>query len=103
MWTRRSVSGSQVPTLIPRRVAASLGRLLLRLEFLEHLHPSLKLVLLSTPCGRLRRRFVTFSVDKKSVFNELRIVHNALSTPWSGWFKFSLTEVHRRWWRGSWF
>src|SRR5258708_3632129 len=101
--TRQSVSGSQVPTLIPRRVAASLGRLLLRLEFLEHLRPSLKLILLSTPCGRLWRRFVTFSVDKKSIFNELRIMHNTLSTPWSGWFKFSLTEVRRRWQRGDWF
>src|SRR5258708_21515001 len=103
MRTRRSVSGSQVPTLIPRRAAASLGRLLLRLEFLEHLHPSLKLVLLSTPCGRLWRRFVMFSVDKKSVFNELRIVRNALLMPWSGWFKFSLMEGRRRGQRGSWF
>src|SRR5260221_1692841 len=101
MWTRRSVSGSQVPTLIPRRAAVSLGQLLLHLEFLEHLHPSLKLVLLSMPCGRLQRRFVTFSVDKKSVFSELRIMRNALSTPWSGWFKFLLMEGHRRWWRGS--
>src|SRR5258707_15829635 len=89
--------------LIQRRAAASLGWLLLCLEFLECLCLSLKLVLLSTPCGRLRRRFVTFSVDKKSIFNELRIVCNALSTPWSGWFKFLLMEVHRRWWRGSWF
>src|SRR5258708_30227802 len=88
MWTRRSVSGSQVPTLIPRRAAASPGRLLLCLEFLEHLHPSLKLVLLSTPCRRLRRQFMMFSVDKKSVFNELTILHNALSTPCSGCFKF---------------
>src|SRR5260221_10233705 len=103
MQTRQSVSGSQVPTLILRRVAASPGRLLLRLGFLEHLHPSLKLILLSMPCGRLQRRFVMFSVDKKSVFNELRIVRNALSMPWSGWFKLLLTEVRGRWQRGSWF
>src|SRR5258708_38923754 len=103
MWRRRSVSGSQVPMLIPRRVAVSPGRLLLCLEFLEHLHPSLKLVLLSMPCRRLQRRFVTFSVDKKSIFNELRIMRNALSMPWSGWVKFSLTEVRGRWQRGRWF
>src|SRR5258708_4653414 len=89
--------------LIPRRAAASLGWLLLHLEFLEHLHLSLKLVLLSTPYRRLRRRFMTFSVDKKTIFNELRIVCNALLTLWSGWFKFSLMEVHGRWQRGSWF
>src|SRR5260221_8314987 len=103
MQTRQSVSGSQVPMLIPRRVAASPGQLLLHLEFLEHLHPSLKLVLLLMPCGRLQRQFMTFSMDKKSIFNELRIVCNALSMPWSGWFKFSLMEVCGRWWRGSWF
>src|SRR5258708_6410551 len=89
--------------LILRRAAASPGWLLLRLKFLEHLHLSLKLVLLSMPCGRLWRQFVMFSMDKKSIFNELRIVRNALSMLWSGWFKFSLTEVHGRWWRGSWF
>src|SRR6266436_1962865 len=89
--------------LIPRRVAAYLGQLLLCLEFLEHLCLSLKLVLLSMPYGRLQRQFMTFSMDKKSVFNELRIVCNALSTPWSGWFKFLLMEVRGRWRRGSWF
>src|SRR5258708_15631888 len=103
MRTRQSVSGSQVPTLIPRRVAASPGWLLLHLEFLEHLRPSLKLVLLSMPCRRLWRRFVTFSMDKKSIFNKLRIMHNALLMLWSSWFKFSLTEVRGRWRRGSWF
>src|SRR6266436_6553834 len=102
VWTRQSVSGSQVPMLIPRRVAASLGWLLLCLKFLEHLHLSLKLILLSMPYRRLWRRFVTFSMDKKSVFNELRIVCNAPLTLWSGWFKFLLTEVHGRWQRGSW-
>src|SRR5260221_14022931 len=103
MQTRQSVSGSQVPPLIPRRVAASLGQLLLCLKFLEHLHLSSKLILLSMPYRRLQRRFVTFSMDKKSVFNELRIVGNAPLTPWSGWFKFSLMEVHRRGGRGGWF
>src|SRR5258707_5448159 len=103
MQTRQSVSGSQVPTLIPRRAAASLGQLLLHLEFLEHLHLSLKLILLLTPYGRLWRQFMMFSVDKKSIFNELRIVCNALLMLWSGWFKFLLTEEHGRWERGSWF
>src|SRR5258708_4438648 len=103
MQTRQSVSGSQVPTLIPRRAAASLGQLLLHLKFLEHLCLSLKLILLSTPCRRLWRQFMMFSVDKKSIFNELRIMHNALLTPWRSWFKFLLTEVCRRWERGSWF
>src|SRR5258708_35503474 len=101
MWTRRSVSGSQVPTLIPRRVTASPGQLLLCLEFLEHLHLSLKLILLSMPCGRLQRQFMMFSVDKKSVFNELRIVHNALSMLWSGWFKLSVIEAGGRWGEGG--
>src|SRR6266436_7935074 len=82
--------------LIPRRVAAYLGQLLLCLEFLEHLHLSLKLVLLSMPYGRLQRQFVTFSMDKKSVFNELRIMCNAPLMLWSSWFKFLLMEVHRR-------
>ena len=43
------------------------------------------------------------SMDKKSGFNELRIMCNALLTLWSGWFRFSLMEVHRKWQRGSWF
>src|SRR6266436_6162149 len=89
--------------LIPRRVAAYLGQLLLCLEFLEHLCLSLKLILLSMPYRRLQRQFVTFSVDKKSVFNELRIVCNTPLMLWSSWFKFSLMEVCRRWQRGSWF
>src|SRR6266436_5019147 len=89
--------------LIPRRAAASLGQLLLCLEFLECLCLSLKLVLLLMPYRILQRRFMTFSMDKKSIFNELRIVCNAPLTLWSSWFKFLLTEVHGRWQRGSWF
>src|SRR5260221_684146 len=103
MQTRQSVSGSQVPMLILRRVAVSPGQLLLCLEFLEHLRLSLKLVLLSMPYRRLWRRFVTFSVDKKSIFNELRIVCNAPLTPWSGWFKVLLIEEDGRGQRGGWF
>ncbi len=56
-------------------------------------------ILHTMPYGRLWRQFVMFSMDKKSVFNELRIMHNAPLMPWSGWFRFSLTEVHGRWWR----
>ncbi len=40
--------------------------------------------------------------DRKSAFNELRIVHNALLMPWNGWSRFSLMEVCGKWWRESW-
>src|SRR5260221_10623313 len=54
------------------------------------------------PCGRLRRQFVTFSTDKRSIFGELRIMRSILLPPWSSWSRFSSTGVHQRWQSGPW-
>ncbi len=62
----------------------------------------MKLVLLLMPCRRLQRRFVMFSMDKRSVFGELRIMRNVLLMLWSGWSRFLLTGVHGRWWSRHW-
>ncbi len=83
-------------------MAASLGQLLLHPELPGHLCPNLKSVLLLMPYGRLQRQFMMFSMDKKSTFNKLRIMHNTVLMLWSHWFRFLLTEVHRKWWRESW-
>ena len=45
---------------------------------------------------------MTFSVDKRSIFGELRIMHSVLLPLWSSWSRFSLTGVHQRWWSGPW-
>src|SRR5260370_9601500 len=49
---------------------------------------------------------MTFSVDKRSIFGELRIMRSVLLPPWSGWSRFLLTGVHQRWrsrpWSRAW-
>src|SRR5258708_1027902 len=114
MTTRQNVNGLSILMLVPRMLAACPGQYLPHLKFplclwfLPHLgfpaclHLNLKLVLLSMPCRRLRRQFVTFSTDKRSVFSELRIMCSILLLPWSGWSRFSLTGVHQRWRSGPW-
>ncbi len=81
--------------LILRRVAVSPGwlplhselplclKLLLHLKLPDHLCLNLTYVLLSMPYRRLQRQFMTFSMDRKSDFNELRIVHNTLLMLWN--------------------
>src|SRR5260221_3023125 len=62
----------------------------------------MKLMLLLMPCRRLQRQFVTFSVDKRSIFSKLRIMCNVLLMLWSSWSRFSSMGVHRRWQSRHW-
>src|SRR6266446_2287182 len=41
-------------------------------------------------------------MDKRSIFGELRIMHNVLLMLWSGWSRFLSTGVCRKWWSRHW-